>query len=329
MREMLLTECINLLKTHNFNISQPLGRACFDIIANRGDVRLLIKILKNIDSLSEEQSKELIKIANILSAVPIIIGIRTRNAMMEHGVVYDRYNIKAVTYETFEEYLKGSPPVVYAHRGGFFVKIDGEALKKVRERLNVSVGELAEASGVSRKTIYKYEQNKANPSLEVAIRIEEYLDAPLAEGIDLFEPVGIQKLDMTQDRHSDTKRDVDDYKKQALNILDELGFNLIPTLRAPFDAVAEKHKNPEEKHNILLTNIGERENEDMRRRAILVREMSKLLDGYSLLILEKKERHYKNLAVISMRELEKMDDALDLIEFIKDMLKPRGLKKSI
>ena len=259
----------------------------------------------------------------------IIIGIRTRNAMMEHGVVYDRYNIKAVTYETFEEYLKGSPPVVYAHRGGFFVKIDGEALKKAREKLNISVGELAEASGVSRKTIYKYEQNKANPSVEVAIRIEEYLDAPLARGIDLFEMVNIQKDDENQKRESsfpsEEEINIEEYKKQALNILDELGFNLIPTLRAPFDAVAEKHKNSEEKHNILLTNIGEQENEDIRRRAIMVREISKLLDGYSLLILEKKEKHYKNLAVISMRELEKMDDALDLIEFIKDMLKPERL----
>ncbi|WP_048055630.1 transcriptional regulator [Methanotorris igneus] len=322
MREILLAECINLLRSHNFNVSQPLGRACFDIIANRGYVRLLIKILKNIDSLSEEQSKELLKIANILSAVPIIIGIRTRNAMMEHGVVYDRYNIKAVTFETFEEYLKGSPPVVYAHRGGFFVKIDGEALKRARERLNVSVGELAEASGVSRKTIYKYEQNKANPSVEVAMRIEEYLDVPLAKGIDLFEPVNVQKDNESQKRGPpfppDEEINIEEYKKQALNILNELGFNLIPTLRAPFDAVAEKH---EEKHNILLTNIGEQENEDIRRRAILVREISKLLDGYSLLILEKKERHYKNLAVISMKELEKMDDALDLIEFIKDMLK--------
>lgn len=73
--------------------------------------------------------------------------------------------------------------------------------------------------------------------------------------------------------------------------------------------------------NILLTNIEEKDNEEVKRKALFVRELSRLLDGYSLLILEEKEKEYKNLPVVSIEELKKMDDALELIEHIKSMLR--------
>ncbi|WP_456373179.1 transcriptional regulator [Methanocaldococcus sp.] len=312
MREMLISECIELLRAHKFIVSKPLSRSCFDIIASKDSIRLILKVLKNIDSLSKEQSKELKKISRILRGTPLIIGIRTRNAPMEHGVVYDRYNIKAVTFETFKDYLEGSPPVVYAKRGGFFVNIDGKVLREAIESMGISVGKLAEVAGVSRKTIYKYETQMANPSVEVAMKIEEFLDVPLVKGIDLFEPIEDEDFENKLEK-------LEDYKKEALNFLNKLGFNLFVVNKAPFDAVAEK--NLGESQNILLTNIEQQNNEEVKRKALLVRELSKLLEGYSLLILEKKEKEYKNLPVVSIEELKKMDDALDLIEHIRSILK--------
>ncbi|CAB3288557.1 Putative HTH-type transcriptional regulatory protein MLAUSG7_v1_0786 [Methanocaldococcus lauensis] len=312
MREMLISECIELLRAHRFIVSKPLSRSCFDIIASKDSIRLILKVLKNIDSLSKEQSKELKKISRILRGTPLIIGIRTRNAPMEHGVVYDRYNIKAVTFETFKDYLEGSPPVVYAKRGGFFVNIDGHVLREAIETMGISVGKLAEVAGVSRKAIYKYETQMANPSVEVAMKIEEFLDVPLVKGIDLFEPIEDEDFENKLEK-------LEDYKKEALHFLNKLGFDLFIVNKAPFDAVAEKDL--KESQNILLTNIEQQNNEEVRRKALLVKELSKLLEGYSLLILEKKEKEYKNLPVVSIEELKKMDDALDLIEHIKSILK--------
>ncbi|MCQ6253563.1 transcriptional regulator [Methanocaldococcus sp.] len=312
MREMLISECIELLRAHKFIVSKPLSRSCFDIIASKDSIRLILKVLKNIDSLSKEQSKELKKISRILRGTPLIIGIRTRNAPMEHGVVYDRYNIKAVTFKTFKDYLEGSPPVVYAKRGGFFVNIDGKVLREAIESMGISVGKLAEVAGVSRKTIYKYETQMANPSVEVAMKIEEFLDVPLVKGIDLFEPIEEEDFENKLEK-------LEDYKKEALHFLNRLGFNLFVIDKAPFDAVAEKDLG--ESQNILLTNIEQQNNEEVRRKALFVKELSKLLEGYSLLILEKKEKEYKNLPVVSIEELKKMDDALDLIEHIKSILR--------
>ncbi|WP_423792821.1 transcriptional regulator [Methanocaldococcus indicus] len=310
MREIIISECINLLKTHNFIVSKPLGRSCFDILACRDDVKLILKILKNIDSISREQSIELKKICRVLSAVPLIIGVRTRNAPMERGIVYDRYNIKSVTLETLKDFLEGSPPIIYAYRGGCFVKIDGETLKRVREERGISAGKLAEMVGVSRKAIYKYETYSANPSVEVAMKIEECLDAPLVRGIDLFEPIEDEN-----DKNIEEDKPLDDYKQEIINIFNSLGFKSFVFEKAPFDALEEGKE--KKKNIILLTNIEERANEDVEQRALIVKELSKLINGFSVLILKKKEKEYKNIPVISTKELEKMDDVNDLLEYLK------------
>ncbi len=338
MRELIISECMTLLQRYGYTVSQSFSRSCFDIIARKKDLKFLIKVLKNIDSLSIEQSNELIKISTILDAIPLLIGVRTRNFPMENDVVYERHGIKAITYETFKQYLDGSPPVVYANRGGFFVNIDGEALRNIREKLNISVGELAEYSNVSRKTIYKYEQNLANPSIEVALKIEQYLDVPLVKGIDLM-PDKLKKRNMANsekeneylqnEQHANINFNFDignEFKLQVINMLNELGFNMIETKKAPFDAVAEKYggeysDNHEEygsnlTTSLLLTNIDEIETEETRKKAVILNQISNILNSYSLIVLEKNTKSINHIKTISLKELEKMDDAFELFEYI-------------
>jgi len=320
MREILLSECVEVLQRFNFIVSQTFGRSCFDILARKEDIKYLIKVLKNIDSLSYEQSVELLKLAKILDATPLLIGIRTRNFPMEDGVVYERHNIKAITLKTFESYLEGSPPIVYAGRGGFFVNIDGETLRTVRERLNISVGELAEYSNVSRKMIYKYEQNLANPTIEVALRIEEYLDTPLIKGISLeMDKEDISKI---EDSNRGSYRSVekeDDFKLYVIGIFNQLGFNTTEVKRAPFDAIVEKEDVDNEEHDstLVLTTIEERETEETRQKTLIVSQLSYVLNSGSLLVLEKENNHsISYVKTINIRELEKMEDASDLLEYI-------------
>ena len=330
MREIIISECVNLLNNYNFTVSQSFSRSCFDILARKKDLKFLIKVLKNIDSLSTEQSKELMKISAILDAIPLLIGVRTRNFPMENDVVYERHGIKAITYDTFKLYLEGSPPVVYARRGGFFVNIDGNALRSIREKLNISIGELAEYSNVSRKAIYKYEQNMANPSIEVALKIEQYLDVPLVKGIDLMpdelkERNSVKLLQKEQEGESSTNIDCEnEFKLQVITMLNELGFNMIETKKAPFDAVAEKyeehsHNYEEEFYNtntLLLTNIDEVETEETRKKAMVLNQISNILNSYSLVILEKNTKNMRHITTISLKELEKMDDAFDLLTYL-------------
>ncbi|HIP15885.1 MAG TPA: transcriptional regulator [Methanothermococcus okinawensis] len=324
MREIILSECVEILQRFNFTVSQTFGRSCFDILARKDNIKYLIKVLKNIDSLSYEQSVELLKLSKILGAVPLLIGIRTRNLPMEDGVVYERYNIKAITLKTFESYLEGSPPIVYAGRGGFFVNIDGETLRTVRESLNISVGELAEYSNVSRKMIYKYEQNLANPTIEVALRIEEYLDTPLIKGISLeIDEKEINNIDIENKRDSYKSENgkEEDFKLYVIGIFNQLGFNTTEVKRAPFDAVVEKEDVECDEYShlctLVLTNIEERETEETRQKMLIVSQLSYVLNSGSLLVLEKENNHSIGyVKTINVRELERMEDASDLLEYI-------------
>lgn len=324
MREIILSECVEILQRFNFTVSQTFGRSCFDILARKDNIKYLIKVLKNIDSLSYEQSVELLKLSKILGAIPLLIGIRTRNLPMEDGVVYERYNIKAITLKTFESYLEGSPPIVYAGRGGFFVNIDGETLRTVRESLNISVGELAEYSNVSRKMIYKYEQNLANPTIEVALRIEEYLDTPLIKGISLeIDEKEINNIDIENKRDSYKSENgkEEDFKLYVIGIFNQLGFNTTEVKRAPFDAVVEKEDVECDEYShlctLVLTNIEERETEETRQKMLIVSQLSYVLNSGSLLVLEKENNHSIGyVKTINVRELERMEDASDLLEYI-------------
>ncbi|HIQ31949.1 MAG TPA: transcriptional regulator [Methanothermococcus okinawensis] len=321
MREILLSECVEILQRFNFMVSQTFGRSCFDILARKGNRKYLIKVLKNIDSLSYEQSRELLKLSRILGATPLIIGMRTRNLPMEDGVVYERHNIKAVTLRTFEAYLEGEPPIVYAGRGGFFVNIDGETLRTVREKLNISVGELAEYCNVSRKMIYKYEQNLANPTIDVALKIEEYLDTPLIRGISLEAGEGeIGDIEVEGYRERGRARRERDFKLYVLSIFKQLGFNTTEVKRAPFDAVVEKEDVKIEEYNLcslVLTGIEERETEETRQKMLIVSKLSSVLNSGSLLVLEKENSSSIDyVKTINVRELERMEDASDLLEYI-------------
>ena len=76
-------------------------KSCVDLIARRGDELLLIRVLGNIDALREESAKEFLRLAAVLRAHPIIVGAHSKRGPLERGVVYRRYSIPAVSFETF------------------------------------------------------------------------------------------------------------------------------------------------------------------------------------------------------------------------------------
>lgn len=54
-------------------------------------------------------------------------------------------------------------------------------LKELRKDRRLTQDELAKALGVSRQTINAIENDKYNPTLELAIRLARYLDIPVEE----------------------------------------------------------------------------------------------------------------------------------------------------
>ncbi len=179
---------ISVMITAGFDVSERffIRPRSFDLIARNDGTLLVIKVVSHIDSVSEEVAFDLEVISRHLGGVPLIVGERARDAELERGAVYVRYGIYAISPATLYDYfVEMIPPLVYASPGGLYVNIDGEVLRDLREKRSMSLGDLGQVLGVSRRTISKYESGMGT-TLDVAIRIEEFFNTGVVKSINLI-----------------------------------------------------------------------------------------------------------------------------------------------
>src|SRR5512137_2691781 len=178
----------SVMITAGFEVSERFSICLrsFDLMARKNGILLIIKVVAHIDSVSEDVAFDLEVISRHLGAIPLIVGERARDAELERGAVYVRYGIYAISPATLYDYfVEKIPPLVYASPGGLYVNINGDVLRELREGRNMSLGDLGNVLGVSRRTISKYESGMGT-TLDVAVRIEEYFDTGVVESIDLI-----------------------------------------------------------------------------------------------------------------------------------------------
>ena len=166
-------------------VSKGIKRYSFNLIAKRESERLVIRLLKNIDSCRKPMAIELKKLAFSIGGVPLMVGLYTKNTPLLSGVIYSRFGVYATSTETFKEIVNGKEPIVYAKRGGLFVKVNGNKLRKLRESKGLSLGQLAKEVGVSRRAIYGYEREEIEATLEVAMRLEDVLGESVIKPVNL------------------------------------------------------------------------------------------------------------------------------------------------
>ncbi len=182
-RQKLIAEVHSTLQKAGFATSDPkdLAHSGFDIVARLDSTILVVKVILNANSLDDAMLASMKSLAGALDGSSLIIAVRSGEDAMEDGVTYSRAGIPLISIRTLEDLLlEGVPPLVYAASGGFYVNMDSELLRKARED-GLSLGDLAEMAGVSRRTIKMYE-NGMNAKVEVALRLEEGL------GIELILP---------------------------------------------------------------------------------------------------------------------------------------------
>jgi len=305
-KEALTRMLMDFLEKEDFSLSRADTRSsCFEIFARRRSFTILLKILLNIDSFSEEHARELIYLAHLFSGYPLLIGERTRNLHMQSGVLYNRQGVNAVTPGTFMEMIAdGVYPLVCSSRGGYYVRIDGEKLRKVREERNLSAGELAEKAGVSRTMIYLYEHSQLGGTLSTAARLEELLNTPLALPLAVFTKPAVK-----------LRREIElgEQKRRVFLSLERIGFEIHPVLKAPFDAVTA------DEEGIMLTKVDERP-ERMIREIRILRDVSEVASCSAFLVTSARspEERYAGLPVIKSSELERMETRGELIEVLED-----------
>ncbi len=303
-KDEMLKEICAILKKGDFEIAEPLFRsASFDLVAKRERVLLILKALMNIDALRTEIARELRLIAKQLSAAPIVIGKKSAMGEIIDGVVYSRHGVPIISLNTFRDFiLENVPPLVYASPGGLYVNIDGEILRAIRTRCGLSLGQLAEIAGVSRKAIQFYEEGMS-ATIDIALRLEEYLNAELIKPIDLLrfaeeeEPV----------KYPEPRRSNSDIYEKLVDI----GYDVYLTTKCPFDALSKDSR------EVMLTGV-EKVERKIRYKAASFRVLSRIFEKKAFIVVENYSKEVvAGVPVIKKEELmdmEKSDDVKKLIE---------------
>ncbi|WP_297467086.1 transcriptional regulator [Thermococcus sp.] len=308
-RERLIKTVEAILRSAGYKTARLEFRgSCFDIVASRLVLLLFIKVVSNIDTVTEEQAEDLKRLAKFFNASPIIVGLRSKNAELEEGVVYERFGIYALRPETlYDVFMNNELPAIFAERGGLYVRINGQLLKELRERHGYSINELAGLLGVSRKTLLNYERGEQAVSLDVAIRLEELFDEPLAEPIDVLNAKVEAKLDVKPESP---------LEKEVFERLKHLGLGLVKVKKAPFNAVSKGEEFR------ILTGIDEKKTRSTLKRAEMVAEVGKIINSDGVFILEKtKTEVVKEVPLIPKESLKEVKDADELIEMIEELKK--------
>jgi putative transcriptional regulator len=306
-RDELLERIRGTLGKSGFFVSEPhnIRSISFDIIARRDKQLLIIKGLSNIDSLSSEDAEQLRTLASTLGASPMVIGLHSGAGKLEHGILYSRFGIPIISEATFHEHmLEGVPPFVYAAPGGLYVRLDGDTLKRLRQDRNISLGTLADIAGVSRKAIQMYESGMG-AMIDIAARIEEFLNEPIVVPLDPFSYTA---------EVAKTLRSFDQFRglnREVFEMLDTIGYSVVPTVRCPFDALAR------EDDVLLLTGIGE-DPATTLRKAKVVGNISRVTERKSVIFVREDttKEDIEGTPLISESELRKADDVDDVLELI-------------
>ena len=186
-RSRMLQEIERLLISEGYKTSDIYDQGSFDIVARKNLLILLLKTFVNIDSVNEKNTHEMKQLANIFLASPIIVGAKSRNGLLEEGVIYERYDIPTISFETLKNMIIYKEyPEILADRGGYFVKIDGNVIKQYREEYSMSLKDLADLAHVSRATMYKYENEIVRANAETAMILEEILNTKVTLDIDIL-----------------------------------------------------------------------------------------------------------------------------------------------
>jgi putative transcriptional regulator len=298
-----------LLKKAGFDVSQSCYSrpSCFDLAARRDENLILVKVQPDIDSLSPSDSAELNGISKSISATSIMISQNAREKPLEDDTVYSRYNISAITPKTFENIVfHKTYPLIQAGPGGYYVEIDGPAIRHRRQQLGLSVGKVAEMVGKSRRTLYGYERGMAKASVTVAYNLICTLGIPVAKPSNVLErPAKEHKCLLLT-----TARRVIAQNRLLMKVFMKFNHYGVTTVRkAPFDFIMTV---PEEKTKII-GGVTEDKELHLDRRVDEILSVSRVVQAHPILVTERLKLHNKSIQCVRSKEFFETKNLKDLI----------------
>ncbi len=286
MKQSLLEKTAFFLLKKGFTI-KSLTRTCFDILARKDSLILLLKILEDANAISKECSDEMKKVSSYINASPIIIAEKAA-FKLENNVVYSRFGIYTLNIETFKNSVENKFPFISRSKAGLIAYIKGDKLRKKREELGLSLNSLSNKLGVSSRMVSRYESGIQEITLKKAFKLYDIFGGEVFNKINLFDP---QFTAETNIKTPITKK------------YSDLGFEASEVKKAPFNIIAKKEK------EIILTDVGDKTSPNLQ-------SLSKLIDAHDLVIFKKKKP--KNIPSMTKKEFLDFEKARELIKFLKE-----------
>jgi len=207
-----------------------------DMVVKLRDERIvLVKATRDASSIPKREVQELRDLAAALRASPLIVASELHGEELLPYVVYERQGVKIVNFETLREAVAGRGEIyVYGSKDQLKVSIDPAALRRRRLEKRLSLGDVAAALGVSRKTVYEYERGSMEPTLEKAEKLVELLGPEVLKPIDVFEEVS----GGVKGRGGGGHREGGDLASQIAAMLEMAGFTVAQARRTSVDVAA-------------------------------------------------------------------------------------------
>ncbi len=301
MQALLMSNVVKLLRKGGYSLLELVETKprCFDIIAKKGEQILLIKVLYNVDSMKMETAEEMRKIAKLLNATALVIGERFKFDFLERRVVYTRYNLPVINLATFYDYLRGELPYIYSAPGGYYVKLDAEKLRKIREVRGITIGDVARMLGVSKRMVKNYEEG-ADASVDIAMKIEEVFG-------DVVKKIDFSEFFSEEGEEIESEEDED----EVVGKLREIGIAIYTVKHTPFDAISKF-----EEREVLM---GLKQVREIERRAQLIGKVSEIVNANAAYITEKElKKKVSSVVFVLKEELESLDSPEDFISLINE-----------
>jgi len=295
-------KAISFLKSLGFEVSSFLdSNSCFDLVAKRSDLKLVIKVYSNIDGFRKEQAEELLKISNAFNAVALVLGEKTKAFTLKKGVVYERHSIPAMNYFTFVSVFDSVVPAIKFFKGKTIVELDSTELREKRNELDLTLEELAKKTGITKESLYRLEHG-FKTSLETAKKLEKLLKADLILEKNLLEEFISNKpeKEIFKEKFNDI----------SLEKIHSLGLDLIEFNHAPFKAFGTKKE-------FLLIDKGT-EKAELNKKALVLEKTKAVFDSHSIIITKKFNLdRIASTPIIEEQELESYSKINQLMKEIK------------
>ena len=192
------------------------------------------------------------------------------------------------------------------------MNLDGARLRRIREERGISLGQLAEAAGVSRRAISMYEEGMG-AMVEVAERIESFLDEPLIEPVDPFHfrPAATEVVVDVQALQVGLARDL-------FGMMSRMGFRIAPVEKGPFQGVAASKERRDE--GVILTGLGD-QTPDLARSAAAVANICEVTETFGAFFVKERSPtrlDLQGLPLLGLDELKRLDEPRDVLALIQE-----------